>query len=114
MRLCRPQGSYVRQLPLSSSWRTGGSPPFQSNGGRGATVEATVFLQQGVVVPIIVGGQGTNPQAGSEGGGGLSAVYTNIAGALPTIVAGMVMSFGAVSIGLTLALDRNGEQVIAP
>ena len=73
----------------------GGTIPFFNvPGGLGATVEATVFLQQGAVVPIIVAGQGaTVGPNGDSGGGGLSAVYTNGVGALPTIVAGMATSF---------------------
>lgn len=60
-------------------------------GGLGATVTATVFLQQGAPVTVIVAGQGGtdggyNNEPGA-GGGGLSAVYT--AGPIaPTIVAG--------------------------
>ena len=64
-------------------------PPYNDPGGQGATVEATVFLQEGATVPIIVAGQGKSPSSGSEGGGGLSAVYTNGVGVFPTIVAGM-------------------------
>ena len=58
-------------------------------GGLGATVQATVFLQSGAVVPIIVAAAGSTPTyLGGAGGGGLSAVYTNGAVVLPTIVAG--------------------------
>ena len=66
--------------------------PYSYPGGQGAIVAATVFLQEGAVVPIIVAGQGKNVGPAGEGGGGLSAVYTNGVGVLPTIVAGMVMS----------------------
>ena len=63
------------------------------SGGLGATVEATTFLQAGAFVPIIVGGAGLLPtHPGGAGGGGLSAVYTNGAGVLPTIVAGPFLS----------------------
>ncbi len=61
-------------------------------GGLGATVEATVFLESGAVVPIIVAAQGgaaLTDSLGGAGGGGLSAVYINGANALPTIVAGL-------------------------
>ncbi len=63
-------------------------------GGQGATVTATVFLTAGVCIPIIVGAQGSKggpAGEGGHGGGGLSAVYTNGAGVLPTIVAGTVV-----------------------
>ena len=72
----------------------GGSSPA-AVGGLGATVIATVFLNSGATVPIVVAGQGVNSndqlysnQDGS-GGGGLSAVYTADT-TLPTIVAGML------------------------
>ena len=75
----------------------GGTPaggtfdPPGSPGGLGATVTATVFLQRGATVPIIVAGQGAtgDPFFSQEGagGGGLSAVYTD-GGNIPTIVAG--------------------------
>ena len=55
---------------------------------------ATVFLTAGVGIPIIVGAQGSKggpAGEGGHGGGGLSAVYTNGAGVLPTIVAGTVV-----------------------
>ncbi len=73
----------------------GGGSPLAA-GGLGATVTATVFLNAGATIPIIVAGQGGNSddrlysgQDGS-GGGGLSAVYTAGA-ATPTIVAGMLL-----------------------
>ena len=76
----------------------GGNSGLGEGGGLGATVEATVFLQAGAIVPIIVaqvGGLPTTP--GGAGGGGLSAVYTDGAGVLPTIVAGLyvLISFGS-------------------
>ncbi|CAL8465704.1 g5240 [Coccomyxa elongata] len=63
----------------------------RSVGGLGATVTATVFLQQGTTVTVIVAQQG-GPDGGynnepGAGGGGLSAVYTN-GQAAATIVAG--------------------------
>ena len=64
-------------------------------GGQGATVTAMVFLTAGVGIPIIVGAEGSKggaPGYEGHGGGGLSTVYTNGAGNLPTIVAGMVES----------------------
>ena len=69
-----------------------GSNAYPHQGGLGATIQATVFLQSGAVVPIVVAGGGSNPAyLGGGGGGGLSAVYTNGAGVLPTIVAGTVL-----------------------
>ena len=51
-------------------------------------VEATLFLQEGASVPIIVARQGNaSVLTAGAGGGGLSAVYTN-GNAAPTIVAG--------------------------
>ena len=73
-------------------------------GGLGATVSATVSLLQGDIVPIIVAGQGSpggtfGPnQPGAGGGGGLSAVYTNVPISAPTIVAGMVPSLSDMAI----------------
>lgn len=68
----------------------GGNSGNGNAGGQDATVEATVFLQAGAVVPIIVGAQGgTSIYVAGGGGGGLSAVYINGANALPTIVAGL-------------------------
>ena len=71
----------------------GSATPAAFPGGLGATVEATVFLQAGAVVPVIVAAQGGAAQgSGGSGGGGLSAVYTAGAGNLPTIVAGLALS----------------------
>ena len=73
----------------------GALPSYGVNSGLGATVEATVFLQQGAIVPIIVAEQGSSGVTNvGNGGGGLSAVYTNGIGTLPTIVAGTLMSSG--------------------
>ncbi len=72
---------------------SGGNSGVGFVGGKGATVEATAFLQAGAIVPIIVASGGSVPQnPAGAGGGGLSAVYTNGAGVLPTIIAGLFVS----------------------
>lgn len=75
----------------------GGSTDSGLQGGLGATVKTTyVVLQAGAIVPIIVARQGGPPiSQDGGGGGGLSAVYTNGLGALPTIVAGLILSLRA-------------------
>ncbi len=80
----------------------GGTTTGGSLGGLGATVTATVFLQQLATVTIIVGGQGSSggnggPNQPGAGGGGVSAVYTNGPNA-PTIVAGIYDLFKDVAI----------------
>ena len=54
----------------------GGTTSGGALGGLGATVTATVFLQRGTIVPIIVSGQGGSgggrfDQTGAGGGGSL-------------------------------------------
>ena len=81
----------------------GGGIPFKGfPGGLGATVEATVFLEKGAIVPIIVAGLGTNTgSGGGAGGGGWSAVYTNGGDVAPTIVAGDVLHHSAQELAKT-------------
>ena len=75
----------------------GGTTSRGSLGGLGATVAATVFLEQGAIVPIIVVGKGGsgngtgNFNTPPAGGGGLPAVYTASQSEL-SIVAGTVSS----------------------
>ncbi len=91
---CRPsshprQGNYL----FTAAGGQGGTTSGGALGGLGATITATVFLEQGAIVPIIVSGQGGSGggkfnQTGA-GGGGLTAVYTDGENA-PSIVAGTV------------------------
>ncbi len=84
-------GNYLFQVAGAQ----GGTTTGGSLGGLGAMVNATVCLQQGANVTIIVAGQGSsggnrNNQHGA-GGGGLSAIYTNSQSA-PVIVAGTLFA----------------------
>ena len=87
--------------PSSSRWQVGkvegfnvGPGPILTVGGQGATVEATVCLQYGATVPIVVAGQGGLADDDLEGGGSgrFSAVCTNGDNTSPTIVAGRVLA----------------------
>ena len=71
-----------------------GARPILTVGGQGATVEATVCLQYGATVPIVVAGQGglADDDLEGGGGGGFSAVCTNGDNTSPTIVAGRVLA----------------------
>ena len=78
------------QLPLHRDGRQGRELWKWKRGRAGRYRKATVFLQAGAVVPIIMGAQGgTSIYVAGGGDGGLSAVYINGANALPTIVAGL-------------------------
>ena len=85
-------GTYLFTVAGAQGGLRGGRIP--TAGGLGAVVTAAVFLQAGATVPIVVARMGySNPtqfatQAG-QGGGGLSAVYTN-GTTLPTVVAGVL------------------------
>ena len=93
------QGSHQITCMLSQVFKKcaaggqGGTTSGGALGSLGATITATVFLEQGAIVPIIVSGQGGSGggrfnQIGA-GGGGLTAVYTDGENA-PSIVAGTV------------------------
>lgn len=95
-------GNYIFQVAGAQGGTTSGG----SLGGLGATVNATICLQQGANVSIIVASQGrrypavTGPNGNYEnqvgaGGGGLSAVYTNGEDAT-TIVAGTLLDTAAI------------------
>ncbi len=79
----------------------GGTTSGGSLGGLGATINATVCLQQGANIIIIVGSQGDSGgfflNETAAGGGGLSAVYTKDLNA-PTIVAGTLFSSSDMAI----------------
>ena len=91
-------GTYLFTVAGAQGGLRGGRIPVA--GGLGAVVTAAVYLEAGAVVPIVVAGIGnSNPtqfaiQAG-QGGGGLSAVYTD-GTTLPTIVAGVLVKYSSL------------------